>query len=376
MKPATLLHIAESERDPDMRYAIGVAVSKPSIFLRNNGCSMAVLHDLEVERARPHAQVDRVLPLSRFLRAARGHGCKVPGLAQAAAALCRETGVRKVTVPFAFPVGVARQLRKLGLRVKVREGWFLPEREFKTAAEVKMILAALMMAEVGMAEGIHALKRAKIGKDRRLLLQGVPLTCEKLRAIIETAVLQAGGVASNTVVAQGLQACDPHERGHGPLAAHVPIVVNIVPRSARTGYHGDICRTVVRGRATEAVRRQYASVLQSQAVAFSLLREGMPGAHVHTAVERFFRSQGYRSGRRRGQPAGFFHATGHGLGLEDHEPPTACRSSECILKAGHVMTVEPGLYYPETGGVRLEDVALITPGDPQNLTQFEKILEI
>lgn len=376
MKAASLLHIADSERDADMRYAIGFPVSDPFIFLRSGGRSVAVLNDLEVDRARNHAHVDRVAPLSRYLRLAMRRGNKMPGLADAAAALCRESKVKKVTVPFAFPAGVARQLRKLGLRVKIRDGWFLPEREFKTATEVKMISAVLMMAEVGMAEGIHALKRAKIAKDRRLLLHGVPLTCEKLRSIIETAVLQAGGVATNTIVAQGSQACDPHERGHGPLVANLPVVLDIFPRSARTGYYGDISRTVVRGRASEALRRQYFTVLKGQAIAFDQLRDGVSGAHVHAAVERFFRNQGYKTGRKRGQPVGFFHGTGHGLGLEIHELPKASRTSDCILRAGHVVTVEPGLYYPETGGVRLEDVALVTDAEPQNLTQFEKTLEI
>ena len=376
MKSASLLHIADSERDADMRYAIGVPVSDPFIFLRSGGRSVVVLNDLEVDRVKANGQVNRVLPMSRYLRQAKHRGAKMPGLADAAAALCRDSKVKKVTVPFSFPAGVARQLRKLGLRVKIRDGWFLPEREFKTAAEVKMISAALMMAEVGMAEGIHALKRAKIGRDRRLVLHGVPLTSEKIRSIIETAVLQAGGVATNTIVAQGSQACDPHERGHGPLVANVPVVLDIFPRSARTGYHGDVTRSVVRGRASEAVRRQYMTVLKGQSIAFSMLRDGISGADVHAAVERHFRAEGYRTGRQKGQAVGFFHSTGHGLGLEIHELPRASRTSECILRAGHVVTIEPGLYYPDTGGIRLEDVALITNAEPQNLTQFEKVLEI
>lgn len=376
MKSACLLHIADSERDADMRYAIGVPLSDPFIYMRNGGRSVVVLSDLEADRVRAGGHVDRVLSISKYLRVANRRGMKTPGLADAAAELCRESKVKKVTVPFSFPVGVARQLRKLGLRVKVRDGWFLPEREFKTATEVKMISAALMMAEVGMAEGIHALKRAKIGRDRRLLLHGVPLTSEKVRAIIETAVLQAGGVATNTIVAQGTQACDPHERGHGPLMANVPVVLDIFPRSARTGYYGDVSRTVVRGRASESVRRQYASVFRAQMIAFALLRDGVAGAEVHAAVERFFRKEGYRTGRSKGQAFGFIHGTGHGLGLEIHEPPRANRSSGCVLRTGHVVTIEPGLYYPETGGVRLEDVVLIAQDSPQNLTQFEKVLEI
>jgi Xaa-Pro aminopeptidase len=376
MKAANLLLVADSERDADMRYAAGMSTPDPFIYLNAGGRALAVLADLEVDRAKAQAQVDRVLPLSRYLRRAERHGEKNPGLAHAVAALCRECRVKKVTVPFTFPAGLARQLRKLGLRLKIRDGAFFPQREIKSAAEVKMITAALGMAEVGMAEGIHALRRAKIDKDFRLVLHGVPLTSDKLRAIIETAVLQAGGIATNTIVAGGAQACDPHERGHGPLMAHTPVVIDIFPRSARTGYHGDIARTVVRGRASEPVRKQYAAVLKGQAIAFTMLRDGVAGRDVHSAVEKFFRSEGFRTGRRQGRVVGFFHGTGHGLGLEIHEEPRASRASAATLRAGNVVTVEPGLYYPETGGVRLEDVALVTAGEPLNLTQFEKVLEI
>src|SRR5207247_874398 len=113
------------------------------------------------------------------------------------------------------PHGFARQLRRLKIKVKVKEGPFFPDREIKTAEEVKKISAALMMAEVGLAEAIQALKSAKISKDRRLLYHHLPLTAEKLRSIIDIAIIQAGGLASHTIVACGKQACDPHEEGHG-----------------------------------------------------------------------------------------------------------------------------------------------------------------
>ncbi len=376
MKPSNLLIIADSEHDADMRYAVGMAVSERLVYLRTNGRSVAMLPDVELARGRAQAQVSRVVPLSRYLRRAERHGVRNPDLAHAAASLCEDLKVRKLTVPFLFPVGLARQLRKLGLRIKVREGNFFPERQYKNAAEVKMIMATISMAEVGMSEGLQALKRAKIGRDRKLLLHGVPLTSEKLRGIIETAVLQAGGLPTNTIIASGLQSCDPQECGHGPLHANAPIVIDVTPRSARTGYHGHICRTVVRGRASEAVRQQFLAVLKGQAVAFNLLREGVEAGEVHAAVERHFRAEGYRTTRRTGRPVGFFHGTGQGVGLEAHEAPCTQRGSTTTLRAGHVVTVRPGLYYPETGGVRLEDVALVTSGDPENLTQFEKILEL
>jgi Xaa-Pro aminopeptidase len=232
------------------------------------------------------------------------------------------------------------------------------------------------MAEIGMAEAIQVLHRAKITRGRRLLYHDVPLTSEKLRAVIDTAILRAGGLASHTIVAGGIQGCDPHEAGYGPLRAHEPIILDIFPRSQKTGYFGDITRTVVRGHASEAVRRLYDTVLQGQKLAFQKMRSGMPTAQVHGAVQEFFERTGYRTGKRRGRMEGFFHGTGHGLGLEIHEAPRVGPNSAGELQAGHVVTVEPGLYYPELGGVRLEDVALVTRTRPRNLTRFEKVLEV
>ena len=149
----------------------------------------------------------------------------------------------------------------------------------------------------------------------------MPLTSEKLRAVIDTAILQAGGLASHTIVAGGKQGCDPHEAGYGPLRANEPIILDIFPRSQKTGYFGDITRTVVRGRASEAVRKLYDTVRQGQKLAFQKMRPGVPTAEVHRTVQEFFEREGYRTGRRNGRMEGFFHGTGHGLGLEIHEAP-------------------------------------------------------
>lgn len=376
MKRENLLLIADTDRDADLRYVTGFHAPDPFIWLQQDGRTFGVLSELEVDRAKRTSAIDRVLSLRQLRNRAAREGGFQPGLADVAARLCRELGVRKVVVPERFSLGWARRLRALGIKVRLRAGWFLPEREFKQAAEVKMISAALLMAEVGMAEGIQALRRAKIADDGKLLLHGVPLTCEKLRSVIDCAVLRAGGLPANTIVSGGPQTCDPHEPGQGPLGAHQPIVLDIFPRSIRTGYFGDLTRTVVRGRASDALRRQYAAVLRAQAVAFDRLRPGIPAAAVHAAVQKHFRREGFRTRRSGGRNTGFFHGTGHGIGLELHEPPRLNGTGDAVLQAGHVVSVEPGLYYPETGGVRLEDLALVTNGPARNLTRFEKVLEI
>jgi Xaa-Pro aminopeptidase len=371
----TLLMVADSERDANMLYATGLFVPDPFIYLQFDHRPLLVMSDLEMDRARADAPHCRVASLGEIQRKLRHDGVKAPKFAHVIRHVLCQKKIRRAIVPENFPFGLARELKKLGIKVKPRAGFF-PEREFKTADEVRKISAALVMAEVGMAEGMEALRLSKIGKRRQLTYRGSPLTSERLRAIIDCAVLQAGGLAANTIVAGGRQGCDPHERGFGRLYAHEPIIIDIFPRSQKTGYFGDITRTVVRGRATEAVRKLYDTVWRAQKNGFEKMRANTPTAEVHKAVQKLFVAEGYKTGRRDGHMEGFFHGTGHGVGLEIHEAPRVGATSPGELKNGHVVTVEPGLYYPEIGGVRLEDVALVTRTGARNLTRFEKVLEI
>ena len=376
MSKENLLIVADSERDANMLYAVRMFVPDPFIYLRLNGKCYVVLSDLEIDRARKVASHCTALSLTEYQEQLKKSGVKRPGLAHVIRAVLREHSTRKINVPPNFPHGLARQLRDLNVKVKVCKEDCFPAREIKSREEIKMISAALIMAEVGLAEGIQALKRAKVGKNKRLSLNNAPLTSERLRAIIDTAIIQAGGIASHTIVAGGEQGCDPHERGYGPLKSNSPIILDVFPRSQRTGYFGDITRTVVKGRAPEPVRKMYHSVAQAQEIAFKHLGEGASARKIHQAVSDHFTSQGYRTGKHNGRMEGFFHGTGHGVGLEIHEAPRLSKSSPDKLRAGHVVTVEPGLYYPGIGGVRLEDMAVITKSTSKNLTQFEKILEV
>ncbi len=376
MKRENLLIVADSEHDANMLYAVGMFVPDPFIYLRLNGRGHVVMSDLEVDRARKQAPHCRVLSLSQYVQRLGREGVKSPGLAAVIRAILKERRLKRVLVPASFPYGLARELRRLRIKVKVKDHGFFPQRELKTADEVKKISAALMMAEVGLAEGIQALHNAKIAKNRRLLYHHLPLTAEKLRAIINIAIIQAGGVANHTIVACGKQGCDPHEQGHGVLRAHEPIILDVFPRSQKTGYFGDITRTVVKGRAGEPVRKLYHTVARGQQLAFEKLRHNASARDIHRAVLDYFEKEGYKTGRQNGRMEGFFHGTGHGLGLDIHESPRIGPASNDTLRNGHVVTVEPGLYYPPLGGVRLEDVAHLGKGTARNLTKFEKSLEI
>ncbi len=371
-----LLMVADSDRDADMLYAVGMFVPDPFIYLRLRGRCHVVMNDLEIDRARKEAGHCKIVSWSQCAKQLQREGEKKISMARVIRFLLRQKKITRLFVPSSFPLGLAEELRDLKIKLKVRRGAFFPERARKSAEEVKRISGALMMAEVGLAEGLQALKNSKIGSNRRLSYRNNPLTSEKLRAIIDTAILQAGGIARHTIVAGGEQACDPHECGHGRLRAGEPIVIDVFPRSQRTGYFGDITRTVVKGRASEAVRKLYDTVERGQEMAFKALRHNAATAEIHQQVQDFFAGDGYKTRRHNGRMQGFFHGTGHGVGMELHEAPRIGVTSRDKLLAGHVVTVEPGLYYPGLGGVRLEDIALVTTNGPRNLTKFEKVLEV
>ncbi len=376
MSRDNLLIVADSDHDANMLYAVGMFVADPFIYLHLRGRCHVVMNDLEIDRARQQAKHCQVVSWSDCVKQLRKNGVRRVSFARVIQLLLQQNRLKKIFVPPNFPLGLAHELRDLDIKLKVKRDGVFPEREVKSAEEVKKISAALIMAEVGLAEGIQALKNSKIGRNRRLMYHNNPLTSEKLRAIIDTAILQAGGVASHTIVAGGPQACDPHEPGHGVLRAREPIILDVFPRSQKTGYFGDITRTVVRGRASDAVRKMYDTVERGQAAAFAAMRHKTPTADVHEKVQKLFAEAGYKTGRCNRRMQGFFHGTGHGLGLELHEEPRLSPVSTGRLRAGQVVTVEPGLYYPGIGGVRLEDVAHITTNGPRNLTKFEKVLEV
>ncbi len=378
MNRENLLIVADSVRDANLLYAIRMFIPDPLIYLRLDGRCHLVVSELELGRVRKQAPHCRVTSLTQCWNKLQATGNRQQtDTAQVIRLLLREKKIRRVIVPETFPIGLARRLRDLKVKLKVSRDGIFPQRVFKSPEEVKKISAALLMAEVGLAEGIQALKQCRITRDRKLIHRNAPFTSERLRAIIDTAIVQAGGQTCHTIVAGGLQGCDPHELGHGPLRANEPIVLDIFPRSQKTGYYGDITRTVVRGRASEAIRKAYQAVQQAQEAALSVMKTGTPCRQVHECVQEHFRKSGYKTARAKGGFQGFFHGTGHGLGLELHEAPNiGPRSRETLLNRMTV-TVEPGLYYPEMGGgVRLEDVVVIRNGRPKNLTKFEKALEV
>jgi Xaa-Pro aminopeptidase len=368
----TKLIVAPSDIDADMLYATKFWAGDPFIFLQQNGKRTIVLSDLEMGRGTRTAKVDEFVSFNQLEREVQGKSEQPPPYEKVLAYFLRKRGVKHATVPANFALGYARELAKDDVDLATTNGLFWPEREAKTDEELKLIGRALRITETGLKRAMEVLKASK-PKGKKLSWSGKTLTSELLRAEIDTAMLRAGGTPTNTIVAGGDQACDPHERGSGPLYANSLVILDIFPRDSHSGYWGDMTRTVVRGRASDAQRKLWETVKEGQELALREIKDGVDGMKIHKAIQALFKKRGYPTEVRNGKNVGFFHGTGHGLGLEIHEYP---RLQKVVLKDRQCLTVEPGLYYPGLGGVRHEDVVVVTKTGCKILSRFPKQLEI
>jgi Xaa-Pro aminopeptidase len=371
-----VLMYACSETDANILYATNFFCPDPFIFVRNSeGKRHLVMSDLEIDRAKRQSNAHKVHSLAAYTSLAERKFKKSPGIVEILTTILRDFGIRSVVVPTNFPLGIAEGLRENRIRVKALPDPFFPERIYKKPAEIDAIKNTMRITERGLRAAVDILEASKI-KNGYLWYQGARLTAETLRNAINTTILTLGCTPAGTIVAPGKQGCDPHERGSGVIRANQTIIIDVFPRSESTGYFADITRTFVRGKASEEIRKIYRAVYEGQKLGLDMIRDGVKTHSVHRAIQKLFEDRGFKSGEQGGRMQGFFHSTGHGLGLEIHEPPRIAVGS-LKLEKGMAVTVEPGLYYLGAGGgVRIEDTVIVTRSGIDNVTRFPKFLEI
>lgn len=376
MTDTARLLIAASEHDADMLYVSGLFVPDAFIVIGIGDEWHGLLSPLEVDRARKTSRLDHVHLDTPWREKAEELGF-ASGLAGIAAAFLQERGVGVVQVAGHFPLGIAERLRGWGFTIEPAEAGLFPERAIKREAEIAELARAERLTRQAMAAAETFLAEASIGDDGILRHPDVSgrVKSAHLRRIIETFLIGRGAVPSHTIVACGREAADPHQIGHGYLKAHQAIIVDIFPRLVASGYWGDMTRTFVKGKASAELKRMYRTVREGQNIGLSMVCDRASGAAIHRTIQQHFADKGYVTGMRRGRQVGFFHGTGHGVGLEVHEPPRISVRDD-ILHAGNVVTVEPGLYYSGIGGVRLEDLVVVREAGCDNLTRFRRKLEI
>ncbi|PTX99692.1 aminopeptidase P family protein [Verrucomicrobia bacterium LW23] len=375
MKKARMMYGA-SDADADLLYSMRFFVPDPVLWWQKGGKTNAVFSQLEIDRARKTARVDRVWSFEEFLP----KGTKDRSAEALAATVARSRKLKKIEVPRHFPISLVRALEKAGAEVKVAKAGFFPERELKSEEEIAYIQQAQELAQAGMRRAWQVLRESEPGAavdgnggPRVLQWGGADLTSQRLRGEIDAEIIRQGGLPAGTIVACADQACDPHERGSGPLFADSAIILDIFPRVQATGYFGDLTRTVVRGKASDELHRLYNTVKEGKAWVMGQVKAGVHGNELHVQLTQRFTDAGWPTEQRDGRWVGFFHGTGHSLGLEIHEAP---RFSAGKFKAGQIMTIEPGLYFPGIGGVRIEDLVVITESGVRNLTDLPEVLEL
>jgi Xaa-Pro aminopeptidase len=340
--------------------------------------STLILRDIEMQRARVAAKVDRVACPAEFAPAEGLSGDRETATAQSAAELVRQAGCKEVVVDRSLPMIYAEMLGRAGISVQCDTEWGLIERRQKDAAEIAAIGYAQQQTEQVMRLACQTIAGAQLGPDNTLNLDGRPLTSERMQSMIDVWLLERGFSNPMSIVAGGPVGADCHDHGHGPLRSMEPIIVDIFPRDKKTLYNGDCTRTVVHGKISDKIASMHAAVAKAKSAATAAVRAGVTGQSVHEATCRSIESSGYKMGfAPDGAPDDFTsmtHGTGHGLGLEVHEPPLLALGGPPLL-VGDVVTIEPGLYCKSIGGIRLEDMVVVTKEGCVNLNTLPEGLD-
>ncbi|OIB58641.1 M24 family metallopeptidase [Natrialba sp. SSL1] len=363
--------------DSDQRYVSGFTAPDPYQTLVTQDGVHLLVSGLEYGRAESEAAADSVSRLSAYdyheHRAEHGpYGGKLHTLA----AFLADHDVESVAVPRSFPTGTADGLREQGLTVTVESEGIVEEiRATKTPWEVNQIRATQQANEAAMETAERLIASAEIDDEGGLVLDGTPLTSERVTEEIEVTLLRHGCGLDETIVACAADGADPHDRGSGQLTANDLIVIDIFPRDKETGYFGDMTRTFVRGEPSEEMVRRYEVTQEAYEAGLEAVEPGVTGEAVHDVVCDVIEDAGYET--LRSDPnaeTGFIHSTGHGVGLDIHEEPRVSPSGG-ELEPGHVISIEPGIYDPAVGGVRIEDLVVVTEDGYENLTEYRVGLE-
>ena len=374
-----LLMVSGSVHNADMYYATRFLSLDPFIYIRDtSGRAIIIVSPMEYERAKKESILSEIRSTADYDGGGDANERREELIILKA---LREEGIDEVEVPKYFPLYIADSLRKAGITVTpVEELELAKEREVKAEWEIEYIKKAQRACERAMRVAIEEIRNARIDGEHLVANggEGEILTSERVRASIEHALVDSGCSCDGgePIVACGKKASDPHFSGYGTIFAHEPIIIDIFPRLKSGRYFADMTRTVVRGEPSSVLKEMYEAVKFAQESAEESVREGVRCSDVHNLVCDIFEDMGYETTRTNAHAnRGFIHSTGHGVGLDVHESPYI-GDNDYVLREGNVITIEPGLYEPEVGGVRLEDMVLVRKSGCENLTRFEKRLVI
>jgi len=374
--PSARLLIA-SDKDSNMLYATGLHISDPFIWIRMGEGSRSreyvLVSSLEYSRAKQECrQGTKIILFEEIdMKNVKKPTGRKRTLADLAAAFLLSYNITEVLIPSNTWTVDAEALRECNLRVKVVSPFF-PSRIIKRPEEIAAIKHAGLVTKKAFHRAMTILKEATIDWNDTLIYNDKRLTSEFIKMEMEKVFIENGCASGETIVACGEQAAQPHNRGSGLLHAGEPIVMDIFPRDLTSGYYFDMSRTVIKGTPTKELTRLYDTVRKAQLAGLAAIKPGRKASEVHAACQAVFDKAGYKTTAEEG----FIHSTGHGVGIDIHESPNVSAKVDDILQPGMVITVEPGLYYKELGGVRIEDTVVVSKTGHINLTNVPKVFAI
>ncbi len=365
-----------STGDKDLLYALNFPVVHDPAFFLDLGAKKHLFLDrreLGVFEAINDNSSIEVLPLEPLLEQARASSDDTSAVNKVGQLIIEQYKLldQEVAIADSLPVSLVDWLRTRGATL-VPTASLYPERHIKSPEEVEHIRAAHVKVQVAFRK-IEAILRASDIDGEYLRYREELLTSERIKQEVELLLLADNLVFDEgLIVSSGAQAAMPHHEGEGPLLANQTIICDLFPRDRTTNYYADMTRTYVKGTPSPRIEKMYDAVLRAQEEALASVRAGVSPETVHQAATATFEARGFEVA----SDVGFIHGTGHGLGLDVHERPSLRAGEDEPLVAGNVVTIEPGLYYPKEGGVRIEDVIVVTADGYENLTQYEKQLVI
>lgn len=378
---APVLLFGETYHHPNILYRTGFLAPDPVIVVDGGGHDTTLwVSVLEEGRARKEARVAAVRSTAELgvAEKMRRAGSEQDGWSLLLEEVCRAHALTAVTVDSDFPAVIADHLRAHDVEVRPRTDLYRRERRIKTHAEIDLLERTEQAGMEGVQRAIDIIAAAEV-VDGLLCRDGVPISGRDLILAVESRMLELGCGTEDSICCGGPESADPHRASSDVLRAGLPIVLDIFPFDKRTRYWGDLTRTVVRGETPPEVEGMWDAVLEAQQAGLDAVRPGANGRDVHYACCDVFKEHGYASlpepYRHIDSQARFIHGTGHGVGLEIHEYPRV-GDVDVTLEPGDIITIEPGLYDPRFGGIRIEDLVVVNEDGYRNLTPLPKILHL
>jgi Xaa-Pro aminopeptidase len=371
--PDVLIH-GDTIRSPELRHEVPVAIPDPFLYAEQGDRRTVILHSLEIPRVREDAPQLEIVPLESlgtdelFEQGKKGWEIEL----EAAVRACRELGIERAAVPPSFPVGHADHLRANGIEIVVERDLFDNRRRSKNDTEIAGIRRAQRACEAALDAARELLRNAQ-PNGAGLEVDDKPLTCERIKRVIEDVFADHDVEGSDMIVAHGPQTAVGHNAGSGQIAPNETIVFDLFPKDKATGCYSDMTRTYVVGEPSDEVKEWYELVKRALETSTAGVKPGVNGRALFELVCEQFHEAGYKTQLNK-EPGevledGFFHSLGHGVGLEVHELPSMGRSGQDLVP-GDVITIEPGLYRSGYGGLRLEDIVLVTKDGYEVLTDY------